>query len=321
MNHRISLPRPITVFGAANMDHIGATKGPPIAGASNPGIARANPGGVGFNIAVILARLGHSVRLVARVGDDTAGSSIHAAALTAGVNTTHLGVSETEATATYLAALDNRGNLVIGIAGMAIHDDMTPSIVAPAIDDTPEDDLWIVDANLPADTLAFLCERAKARGHPLVALAVSPVKSVKLRPLCDEIGLLLVNRKEAAAILQCPAAAETASAADLARALAGRPRPDVIVTDAAAPLAAVSAGVQRAFAPLPVSAASVNGAGDALAAGIIHGLAHGRSLFEAIKPGLAAAAITVEHEGTVPPTLSAEALIARMKVGRTEEPE
>lgn len=321
MNHRISQPRPITVFGAANMDHIGATSGPPIAGASNPGIARANPGGVGFNIAVILAQLGHTVRLVARVGDDAAGAAIRAAVLTAGVDTTHLGVSETEATATYLAALDNHGNLVIGIAGMAIHDDMTPSIVAPAIDDTPEGDLWIVDANLPAETLGFLCGRAKDRGHPVVALAVSPVKSVKLAPLLGEIDLLLVNRKEAAAILQRPATAETASAAQLAGALAGRPRPDVIVTDAAAPLAAISAGVVRSFQPLPVSAGSVNGAGDALAAGVIHGLAHGRPLFEAVQPGLAAAAITVEHEGTVPAALSAAALIARMNAGRDEEPE
>lgn len=320
MDQHYGPPGPVTVFGAANIDRIGATFSSPVMGASNPGAARVTPGGVGFNIAVILARLGHPVRLVARIGADADGETVDAAARGAGVDMTHVTVSQTAPTATYLAALDEAGNLIIGIAGMDVHDEMTPAVVAAATADAPENDVWVVDANLPTDTLDFLVGEARATGHPIVALAVSPAKSVRLTPLLQDLTLLLVNRKEAAAILDRPDRGGRPAATDLARALAGRPHPDVIVTDADAPLAAACGGEVRSFAPRRAEAKSVNGAGDALAAGVIHGLASGRPLFEAIRPGLAAAAITMEHDGTVPPTLSAAALDARMDPGNGEEP-
>ena len=68
MNDQAEHLAPITVFGAANIDHIGWTAARPVIGASNPGRTRLTPGGVGFNVATILARLGHPVRLVARIG-------------------------------------------------------------------------------------------------------------------------------------------------------------------------------------------------------------------------------------------------------------
>ena len=74
---------------------------------------------------------------------------------------------------------------------------------------------------------------------------------------------------------------------------------------------AASGGELRAFAPLPAAVRSVNGAGDALAAGTIHGLALGHGLFEAVQFGLAAAAITVESEATL-----ADADLARAVAGR-----
>jgi sugar/nucleoside kinase (ribokinase family) len=148
---------------------------------------------------------------------------------------------------------------------------------------------------------------------------VSPAKAVRLAPLLRDITVLFVNRKEAAAILGLPPGEQNRSAVDLAEALAGRPRPDVVVTDAGAPLAVASGGEVRTFAPLPARVRSVNGAGDALAAGTIHGLASGRTLFEAIRPGLAAAAITMEHEGTVPPGLTAAAILARLGANAVTE--
>ena len=311
MNDQAERLGPITVFGAANIDHIGWTKERPVMGASNPGHLRTTPGGVGFNVATILARLGHPVRLVARIGRDAGGDTIRTAADAAGIDTRHLSVSSAP-TAAYLAALDDAGSLIVGIAGMEIHDEMAPARVRKAAETAPDRDWWVADANLPGETLAFLAEKARATGHPIAALAVSPAKAVRLAPLLADLDLVFVNRKEAAALLALPAGAAPFSAEALAEALARRPRPDVVVTDAAAPLAAASVGTVRSFATLPAAIRSANGAGDALAAGVIHGLAAGRTLFAAIRPGLAAAALTMEYEGTVPPTLSAAALAARL---------
>ncbi len=320
MNDQSERLAPITVFGAANIDHIGWTKDVPVMGASNPGHTRTTPGGVGFNVATILARLGHAVRLVARIGADTGGDTIRTAADAAGIDTRHLSVSAAP-TATYLAALDDKGGLIVGIAGMGIHDEMAPERLLTAIETAPDGDWWVADANLPAETLAFLAGRARASGHPLAALAVSPAKAVRLAPLLPDLDLLFVNRKEASVLLGLADDAPPRPAKALAEALAGRPRPDVVVTDAGNPLAAATGGAVRSFAPLSAEIKSVNGAGDALAAGVLHGLAAGRTLFEAIRPGLAAAALTMEYEGTVPPTLTAATLAARLGAGtRTESP-
>jgi len=308
----------VTVFGAANIDHIGWARQPPVMGASNPGHTRMTPGGVGFNVATILARLGHPVRLVARIGDDTGGDTIRTAADAAGIDTRHLSVSSAP-TATYLAALDDKGGLIIGIAGMEIHDEMASGRLRTAIETAPDGEWWVADANLPDETLAFIAGKARTTGHPLAALAVSPAKAVRLAPLLPDLNLLFVNRKEASVLLGLADDAPPRPAEALAEALAGRPRPDVVVTDAGNPLAAAHGGTVRAFIPLSAQIRSVNGAGDALAAGVIHGLAAGRGLFEAIRPGLAAAALTMEYEGTVPPTLTAATLAARLGAGtRTE---
>src|SRR5438046_2284255 len=120
MNKRIGPFHSITVFGGATIDRIAATAGPPVPGASNPGRARATPGGVGLNIATALARLEHPVRLVARVGADHDGEQIIAAAQAAGVDTTFVGVSSATPTASYHAAFDDKGGLMIGISDMVI---------------------------------------------------------------------------------------------------------------------------------------------------------------------------------------------------------
>ena len=94
--------------------------------------------------------------------------------------------------------------------------------------------------------------------------------------------------------------------------LAGRGAAGAVVSDSARPLAVAADGAVRLFAPFPARVRSVNGAGDALAAGTLQGLARGNPLFEAIPFGLAAAAITVEEDGTVAAGLTPAAIGARI---------
>src|SRR5579864_2772114 len=108
----------ITIFGGATVDRIAAAAGATVLGSSNPGTARAYPGGVGLNVARGLARLGHRVRFVSRIGGDADGEVVMAAARAAGVETSGVSVSATAPTASYQAAFDHEGSLVIGIADM-----------------------------------------------------------------------------------------------------------------------------------------------------------------------------------------------------------
>jgi len=303
----------VTVFGGATIDRIAETAAPPVMGASNPGHARRLPGGVGFNVATIIARLGIAARLVTRIGADPDGEAIIAACSAAGVDTAGIGVSAKRPTAGYHAAFDNAGELIIGIADMDVCAELTPAAVGAAAA-TGGDDFWVVDANLPEETLAFLIEQAAAGGTPVAALAVSPAKAVRLAPLLDQMTFLFANRREAAALLgQDPnrAGRAAALAAELSRTRMTR----IVVTAGGEPVIAARSGETRSFIPLKTDITAVNGAGDSFAAGTIAAMTEGRSLIDAIRSGLAAAALTIEHGSVAAAPFRPGALAARIAAG------
>jgi pseudouridine kinase len=297
----------VTVFGGATIDRIGRTAAPPVPGASNPGSVEALPGGVGLNIASILARLGLKTSLAAIVGRDGDGDAILEAALRAGVNTRSIVQSPSSATATYQAAFDNEGGLIVGIAAMDIYRELTPAALATSLVAARNDGAWVIDANLPDVTLAFLAEEAASAGRPVFAVSVSPAKAVHLAPILPRLAVIFANRKEAAAILGRPIEHKT-PVAELADALVGKGVFGAVVTDGEAPLAVAGDGAPRSFAPLRAEVKRVNGAGDSLSAGTIFGLAGGRPLAEAIRIGIGAAALTLEAGSVLAAPFTVETL-------------
>lgn len=308
----------VTVFGGATFDRIARCSEPPVMGASNPGTLRHSPGGVGFNVATILARVGIKTRLVTKLAADRDGKAIAATAKKCGVLlVTNTPPPKDAPSATYTATFDNAGGLVIGVADMAICDWIAPADAAAAIGDAPPNDFWVVDANLPSDTLSFIAGEAEHRDYPLAALTVSPAKAVRLTPVLDRIDFLFANRLEAAALLDLDPAvgAGARQAARYASALADAHGINVVVTNGGEPLASASRGDVRAHAPLRARIKAVNGAGDSLAAGTIRGLADGMALPEAVRLGLAAAALTIEAGGVLDAPFSEDAVAERMAGG------
>jgi pseudouridine kinase len=312
-----SIPRfaRVVVFGGATIDRIGRSDAPAVLGASNPGTVRALVGGVGLNVATILARLRVPVAMVSRVGGDADGERIVAAARAAGIDTDQIGISSAAPTGTYHAAFDSDGGLIVGIADMAVCRELVPAVVAPVAAAAAAGDLWVLDANLPAETIAFLAEEAGATGRGVVALPVSPAKAAYFRPVVDRLAAFIGNRREAAVILGHDLAGQIPAATSLAADLVHAGVAAAIVTDAALPLAVAFDGEIRAYAPLRSQVRSVNGAGDALAAGTLYGLFAGEPVFDAVRHGLAAAALVVEAEGTTRPDLTRELLADRRRAG------
>jgi sugar/nucleoside kinase (ribokinase family) len=312
MNRRIGPFERIAVFGGVTVDRLATSRDAPVAGASNPGHVRTAPGGVGLNVATNLARLGHPVRLIARTGADRDGEAVIEAVAALDIDASGIVRTSAVPTATYTAAFDQRGGLIVGIADMDAYDTMIPADIAAAAAAARADDFWVIDANLPAEVLDFLVEEAAASGKPLAALTVSPVKAVRLKPLLDRLALLFTNRREAAALLGLPPEDHRPTTVELAMELSRLPGPAVVLSNSADPLVVAVVGEVRRLAPLRATIASVNGAGDALAAGTIHGVAVGRTLAEAVISGLATAALTVESESTTSPLVSRQALADRI---------
>jgi sugar/nucleoside kinase (ribokinase family) len=302
----------VTVFGSATLDRVARSDGAPIMGASNPGKVRRLPGGVGFNVSAVLARLGIPTRLVSIVGDDSDGEAILTAAKGVGVDTAGISVQPHGSTAGYHATFDDQGNLIVGIADMTICEAMTPALMADSLVLHEKSAFWVVDANLPRPTLEFLAEEAKARRHPLAALTVSPAKAGRITPIMDRVAYLFTNLREAAAIVGHDPQEPGLNAAKLATELAGMLPTKVIVTNGREPLAAANRGEVRSFAPFRAAVKGVNGAGDSFAAGTIHALTTGLELNDAIRFGLAAAALTLEAGSILSAPFSQDALAERI---------
>ena len=305
----------VTVFGGASLDVVAQSAAPPVMGASNPGRAMRIPGGVGFNVAHVLARLGVRTRLVTRVGSDPQGKTVIEAAHAAGIDTSAISQSVTAPTAAYHATLDDTGNLIIGIAAMDVISEISPAQIGPAATAAPERDFWVVDANLDQDTLAFLAVEANNARRPITALTVSPAKARRLSPLLDRLSYLFTNRREGAVLVADDPDDANIPATRIAGTLARTRTTKVVVTNGNEPLAAASGTDVRSYAPFRAAVSGVNGAGDAFAAGVIRGLASGHALNDAIRFGLAASAMTVEAGSVVAAVLSEDALAERMGAG------
>ncbi|CAK0818203.1 unnamed protein product [Prorocentrum cordatum] len=130
---------------------------------SVPGEARVSYGGVGRNIAEIVARLGGAASLVSAVGDDDRGAAILEACRSAGVAAGAVEVVRGARTATYSALMDGGGELVGAVAdigrgnsgiNVAVFDRITPaSVQAGLLAEGPGADLVLCDANLGREAL------------------------------------------------------------------------------------------------------------------------------------------------------------------------
>lgn len=168
-------------------------------GSSNPCLASESPGGVARNVAENLARLGLRVSLCGHLGQDAAAQTVLEPLCELGVETSYCMTSDTGHTGSYTALLDAHGQLVMGMADMALTELLKPDLLKGAID-SQNAKLWLADMNLPASSLAWLAQQAYARGLRLIMLAVSDPKMSRLPEDLRGVDTLVLNAGELAAL-------------------------------------------------------------------------------------------------------------------------
>lgn len=283
----------ITVFGAIALDCRLTARQALSPATSNPATAREAPGGVGRNMAVALAGLGAAVRLVSRIGDDAAGRLLLDDLGRLGVDAGCIAHSAGLPTARYWAVLEPSGELALGLADMAVLDELTPDGLEPAT--ALPADAWLLDLNLPEACVDHLL------GHParppvLAVDTVSARKAEKLRGRLRAIDLLFTNAAEAAVL------ADRAESAALVALGAGK----VVMGLGAAGLEVADGDritrLEAQALPGRRARPDVTGAGDALAAGTLWASLRGLELATAARLGRLAASLVITE--SAPPTLS-----------------
>lgn len=298
----------ILVIGGAHIDRKGWLSAPHQAGASNPGRWQTEAGGGAFNAARNLARLGHTVILVAPRGGDAAADLVARAADEAGIEDCPLTFLD-RATPSYAAILEPNGNLVTALADMALYD-LVPArrlLSSRLRKRLAAADLLLVDSNLPESALSALADAAFALALPLAVIAVSPAKVVRWKPSLARIACLAMNSAEAAALTGKQAHAP----GEWVKHLMDCGLTGGLLSNGAGPVAAFQHSASIELQPPQLNRLlDVTGAGDALASGYLDGLLSGGSIEANLTRGIALAQLTTVVRGPVRPDLS-RALLAQ----------
>ena len=284
------------VIGGANMDIKARSARPVVAGTSNPGHVVRSPGGVGRNVAENLARLGTPTVLVAAVGSDALGDELVAATSAAGVDVT-LVRRVTAPTGTYVAVLDDAGELAVAVSDMAATESLTADDVRAAGAVIARSGLVVLDGNLPRDALLTGWDLAAGAGVPVVIDPVSVPKAAALADLLDGARPLFAitpNLDELAVLGDCVDL--VARGIELVWVRCGAEGSRLVNSEGSTRLPSAAAEV-----------VDVTGAGDAMLAAFCHGVLSGDDVVDAARLGHRAAALTVASPATVRPDL-AEAL-------------
>lgn len=304
--------RTILVMGGAHVDRRGRIAGETAPGASNPGTWFVEAGGGAFNAARNLSRLGHRVRLVSPRGGDADGDIVAAAAAAAGVEDTPF-IFLDRATPSYTAIIERDGNLVIALADMELYRLFSPrriqqramreAIAAAAV--------VLTDANLPAETLAAMCDAAKDAGVPIAGIAISPAKVGRFQSCLPALSFLFMNEAEARTLTG--AAPENAAGWPLALRAAGLSAG--VVTRGGKGVIAFDETRAALVAPPEIPAlGDVTGAGDSLASGFLSAWMGGADIGQALRHGVAAATITVRSPLAAAEEMSQAALAAALSL-------
>lgn len=273
----------VVVIGGANIDIKAKPIGHHRLGTSNPGIVTTTAGGVGRNIAHNLARLGASVSLISAVGDDAHGDAVLRMTQIVGVDISLVN-REPVPTGTYVALLDNVGELISAVSDMRILDLLTPDSIHQHAGRLNKAKFVIADCNLPLDSLVALANFCGPK------LAIEPVSVQKSRKL-------LAAMKSAPVFLATPNLDQIDSlfgTRNIERGLLELHRLGLqnAVIHAGSEGAFVSDGdsLEHVAPADDTKVQDVTGAGDAALAGLIFGLLQGESLLKAAELGQAMAA-------------------------------
>ncbi|MGN6583495.1 MAG: carbohydrate kinase family protein [Rhizobiaceae bacterium] len=285
----------LIALGGAHVDRRGKVAGRYIPGASNPGIMREEIGGGAFNALRNAVQRGVAGSIVSLRGGDTAGESVARAIEAAAIRDLSATFLD-RATASYTALINSEGDVIAGLADMALYELFPKQIMRRATRDAIQAaDSVLADANLPAAALTRIA--SFAAGKPLFGIAISPAKVVRFNDVLPALSILFMNRREAAMLCEAPADLSSLELVDKLRKKGLR---GGVITAGSAGIVAFLSGCTVSLQPLPLPGTSdATGAGDALAGSTIAAMMRGLPLPQALREGAAAAAATVTEQTAV----------------------
>ena len=284
----------ICVAGSSNMDLVTSVKRMPLPGETIHGIDfHTFFGGKGANQAIMAAKLGGRVTMIAKVGNDGFGQQYLENYQSSGLVTDYVSVTDEAPTGIAAITVDEQGqNSIIVVSGANFA--MTPSDIENATPAVREADAALCQLEIPLDATIRFLEIAKD-ANVLTIFNSAPAQELpeKIYALSD---YFCPNETEAALMAGFPV--KTIEDAEKAgRLFIGRGAKSVIVTMGGLGSLFVSADKVFHVPAEKVKAVDTTGAGDAYIGSTAYFLASGASIETAMKNATHVAALSVQESG------------------------
>ncbi len=287
------MPVEVAVVGSCNLDLVASVDHVPQAGETVLGgdLARI-PGGKGANQAVAAARLGRSVAMVGRVGDDAAGDMLRAALVADGVDTSALLTTADVPSGVALIAVQADGDNAIVVSPGA-NARVTPADVEAA-DAIAEAKVVLAQGEVPMDAVVAAAQRAS--GVMIWNPAPAPAGGAP-EGLLHAVDVVVPNQTELALLAGYDGDVDQNVAADLASQL---PTASVVVTLGSEGALVVTGGQAVHVAAPVVEPVDTTAAGDSFCGALADALVGGADLVDAARWAVRVGAATTLVAGAQP---------------------
>lgn len=290
----------VLVLGASIIDIFGLSNRQLRCYDSNPGKVKVSLGGVCRNIAENLCRIGVNTEFISVLGNDEMGKRVLSNAEEIGYNMSNSLILEDVSTPTYMAILDDSGEMVSAIVDMKSLDMIDTGFIDSKAEVIENSEYTCLDTDNP-EILEYIVTKFSGKTK-FILDPVSANKAQHIKHLVKHFHTIKPNRIEAEAL--CGFKLETM--ADIERAAQYF----------------LSLGVEKVFISLDedgiyyadanecgtlkssaVKVVNVTGAGDSFVAGICYGYMNGLSMKETVRYAMAMSIIAISHEETIHPEM------------------
>lgn len=267
---------------------------------SNPGKVRVSFGGVCRNIAENLARMDVSTKFISIVGDDEKGRSILDHAKKMNLDMKDSLIVKGESTPTYMAILDEHGEMRSAIVDMKITDFVTEEFIDSKAKLIEESEYMVLDIDNPA-----IVEYILTRFEDKTRFILDPVSASKVcavKHLTGKFHTIKPNRKEAEVL--CGFSIRTKEDIRKAGAYFRELGVENVFISLDSEGMYYNNGKEEGIVKSEqVSVINVTGAGDSCVAGICYGYMNDLSIEKTVEYAISMSVITISHEETIHPEM------------------
>lgn len=300
----------LLVLGAAVIDIFGFSKEKYQAFNSTPGSIKISYGGVCRNIAENMARVGVNTKFISILGDDENGYNMIEHSKRIGYDMSDSLILKGKSTPTYLAILNEAGEMVSAIADMKSINEMSESFIDSKAEVIEQAEYTFLDSDNPK-IMEYLLKKFQGKTK-FVLDPVSSAKAEKISHLVKYFHTVKPNRHETEALVGF----EIKNNDDLdkaAKILLDQGVKNVFISLDEEGIYYCNKNECGRIKAKDVLVKNVTGAGDAFVAGLGYGYKNKLSIKEIVKFAIAMSNITISHEETIHPDMCYEMVKGEME--------